>query len=231
MKMPNFKLVSGVGNYDEGEYCIMSAAVACERLKRGEPLGKATDELDCCCPVIRAFLISINDSSIWESDDERTAALSPFIMRLANTRDMSKELKRAYLLVDWGVRTIAADALELMGLVEQSQKLRAIAEIVDVQSANAARDAAAYAVDAAARVYSVRAAARAAAYVAYASAARAAAAATADADAAAAAAADAAAAATDAAATADADAAAYADSDKSKIVGQVVEIIEKLLSV
>src|SRR5215510_6261439 len=102
----SFTLISGVGNYQKGTACIVSAAVAQWRLEHGKPLGEATDEMDCIDPAIRRLAIRINDASWWKDDAERTAVLSPFIPLLAGTRDESLLRKRAFLCADVAVREI-----------------------------------------------------------------------------------------------------------------------------
>lgn len=140
-EMPSFKLVSGVGNYDDGKACVMSAAVACYRLSRGKPMGEATDQMECCCRVIRSFLIRLNDSSLWRNDDHRTEVLMPFVSRLAGTKNPDLTQQRLYILADWAIRTIAADAMDIAKLPEQAAKLRSLSEVCDIPTANSAKTA------------------------------------------------------------------------------------------
>ena len=132
------KLVSGVGDYESHQACIMSAAVAKHRLMHGEDLGKATDELECVCPVVRSFAIALNDLSWWDSDEERTQALMPFVDKILNTRNPELVVKRAYLCADRAMRVFAPMALEATGFKAEADKLRACAPIVDPKSAKAA---------------------------------------------------------------------------------------------
>jgi hypothetical protein len=143
LELPKFKLVSGIGNYDNGEACVMSAAVACYRLSKGESMGEATDEMECCCPVIRAFLISLNDSRLWADDANRTDVLMPFVSRLAGTKNDALTSQRVFILADWAVRTIAADAMGRAGFDEVKQTLQSIPEVKDAGSARSAAESAA----------------------------------------------------------------------------------------
>jgi len=137
------KLVRGVGNYESGTACIMSAAVAHWRMSKGESIGTATDEMECCCPVVRAYLIRLNDSRVWDNDEQRTEMLTPLIPLLVNTRNKDLELKRAFMLADFAVRKIAPIALRFAGLEAEAAKLESLSEIVDEPTARAAVAAAA----------------------------------------------------------------------------------------
>jgi hypothetical protein len=231
---PTLRFISGVGDPEQGTACVMSAAALKVHLQAGGSLSDftATDRLDCVCPVLRRLAIRANDGPWWSSDEERTAALLPWVDKLIGSRVTPEAtLRRAYLLSDLVVRTWVPDALESLGRKNLADRLRAIEPIVDRPSAEKARDvtwpvreearkgrAAAAAADAdadAAAAYAAAAYAYADAYAADADAAAYAAAYAADAYAYAAAAyaADAAAAyaaAAAAAADADADADAYA---------------------
>ena len=133
-----FKLVQGVGNYSEGTACIMSAAVAYKRILAGVDIGEATDELHCVCPVIRAFLIRINDSAVWSNDLHRTNVLLPLIPRIVGTRNPELWSKRMFFLVNWSVKTITPLILKELGFKINAVKLESLADIVDYESANAA---------------------------------------------------------------------------------------------
>ena len=133
-----FKLVKGVGKYSEGTSCIMSAAVAYKRVLDGMDIGEATDKLDCVCPVIRAFLIRVNDSAIWSDDLHRTNVLLPLIPRIVGTNNPELLLKRMFFLVNWSVKTIAPLILRWQNFEDHAEKLESLKDIVDYESANAA---------------------------------------------------------------------------------------------
>ena len=162
-----FKLVQGVGNYSEGTACIMSAAVAYKRILDGVDIGEATDELDCVCPVIRAFLIRINDNAIWSDDLHRTNVLLPLIPRIVGTNNPKLLLKRMFFLVNWSVKIIAPLILRWQNFENRAEILESLKDIVDYESASAAGAAAAAVAYAAANAaYNVATAANAASYAA-----------------------------------------------------------------
>ena len=134
-----FSFVAGMGNYATNEACLMSACVAKYRFEHGEPLGTATDRLECVCPIIRYFAIRINDSYCWESDKQRTEMLLPFVDRLLNTRNTALTVNRRYFGLDQAARVFAANSLEAIGLTDHSEALRALDPIVDKASNEAAR--------------------------------------------------------------------------------------------
>lgn len=158
--------VAGVGDYAAKRACIMSAAVAMWRMDRGEDLGTATDELDCVCPVVRAFAIRVNDTAWWNNNTERTEVLRPFVDKIIGTADKEKTQLRASLVVDAAVRQFAPMAFEFIGQTEDAAKLRTLAPITDKKSAAAAYAAAANAVRYS-LCFSVCATVRAAASAAY----------------------------------------------------------------
>jgi len=192
-----------------------------------------SDHPRCTCTVIGAFVRRFND--LLRNDAERNEFIKPLLASMVGTSG-SRELreKRAYLAVDWSIRTMLPILYRALALNEEANDLERTTCVVDRAGALRARsvvlDARSRAnekLKAAKKTYAAAAAAAAAAaYAAYAAADAAAAAAdayaaaaadaAADAAAAADADADAAAAAADAAADAAdaaADAAAYADAD------------------
>jgi len=168
----------------------------------GEP---HSDHPKCASPVLGAIMRGLNDRF---TDDERQL-LAPLIPRLVGTRAPELESKRAYAMVDAAIRELAPMGLDAVKWTDLADRMRAIAPIVDLASANAAlaicREIRSEAWDTRKKSAAAYAAADAAAYAADAADAYAAAYAYADADAAADAA-DAAAYAADAAAAYAADA-------------------------
>ena len=90
------------------------------------------------CPVIRAFLIRINDSAVWSDNLHRTNVLLPLIPRIVGTRNPELLSKRMFFLVNWAVKTIAPLILKELGFKINVVKLESLADIVDCESANAA---------------------------------------------------------------------------------------------
>jgi hypothetical protein len=119
------ELIAGVGNYAD---------------------WTATDALDCCCPVIRRFLIRLNDSDVWDSDRQRTEMLSPLIPLLIDSLNPELIQKRALMLADFAVRKIAPISLRRAKQDASAAMLEALPEIVDELTARTAAVAAVAAV-------------------------------------------------------------------------------------
>src|SRR5262245_38350706 len=97
---------------------------------------KHSDHPKCASKVIGAFLRSWNDSL----NDGRRQMLKPYVLRLVGTAaDKATERKRAYLAIDWYVRTFAPTWLELANLHEPAQTLRELGEILDLASLKTAQ--------------------------------------------------------------------------------------------
>jgi hypothetical protein len=108
MKIKDLKLVDGIGDYADNTTCVMGAAVLYDRLSRGEPIGEATDDLDCVCPVLRALVIQRND--VFDDDGERTRWGMALVPRLIDTRgDIETTRERAWMAA-CAAQSIAAAA-------------------------------------------------------------------------------------------------------------------------
>ena len=218
-KLAAITLAAGAhGSFSQGVCALEAAAYLA-----GED---QTDHPQCVCPYIASFVRSWNDQL--QTNAERDRWIKPLIIKMLDSRSDDPVVlrKRAYVAADWAIHEaavlafgFASEALTKAGLTEHATKLteqaailKALPEVVDKQTADAAADAADAAADAA----------YAAAYAA-ADAARAARAAYAAADAAAYAAAYAADAAADAADAADA---------RADLVNQArVNFVERMLAV
>jgi hypothetical protein len=126
-------LVLGKGNHpedaDTGPYCVMEAVA----YVAGE---KHTDHPECVSPVIGAFCRTWND----DLDDATRQRLKPYIPRLVGTRASKKvEDARAWLVTDWMVRVHTPAWLELGGMKEQADALRALPEILSADVAEKAQ--------------------------------------------------------------------------------------------
>jgi hypothetical protein len=107
--------------------------------EQGEPIGYATDQLDCCCPVIRRLCIRRNDGW-WPSDEARKEWALGLIARLPGTRgDMATTLRRGFRCADMTVRVLAPMVLRDASHEDLAAQLEAVSPIVDVESAKAAR--------------------------------------------------------------------------------------------
>ena len=141
----NWSIKSGGHEPDQiqnGEACVMEIAA----YVAGLPLS---DEPDCTCRVIGAFLRSWNDSL--PNDAERDRLLKPLITEIIGTRSTpAVEDRRSYMALDWLIRVHTPAWLDRV----ESLKTHAIAlrdheEIADLAGAvaagekvRAARDAA-----------------------------------------------------------------------------------------
>jgi len=215
MNIETITLSHGAHRSRDAGTCAMEAVA----WLAGEP---HSDSPACTCPVVAAFVRRTNDRL--RDDEERTRYLRPLLPVLIGTRTESREVmqRRAYLAADWAVRTCVPTLLRALGRDEWAARLEACAQVVDRETALAARAeardvrAAAYASDAA------YAAAYAAADAAYA----------ADATYAAYAAYAAAYAAADAAAAADADARKVAlDEVRDQINASAVDLVRRMCEV
>jgi hypothetical protein len=134
--------VGGIGNPSNPQNptaCVMSAAVANYRLSQGEPIGEATDQLDCCCPVIRRLCMRRNDGW-WPSDEARKVWALGLIARLPGTRgDMATTLRRGFRCADMTVRVLAPMVLRDTSHEDLAAQLEAVSPIVDRASAKAAK--------------------------------------------------------------------------------------------
>lgn len=151
-------------NPDDG-FCVMEAAAMLRQL----PFN---DHPQCVSVVIRRFMMRLNDSPVFAPfrneliDYIDPSSGKPLVYETA--ADFETERRRAYMLADWSIRTVAPMALDVAGLAEHAKTLRALDPVVDAVSAQRARDTALKA-RAAAR-YDAADAAYAAAYAAYAAA-------------------------------------------------------------
>jgi hypothetical protein len=131
---------------DQG-VCAMEAAA----WLAGEP---HSDEPQCACPVIAAFVIAWNDAL--PTDEDRNRILKPFIPRLVGTKSTEAvEERRSYLALDWLIRVQTPAWLDVReDLRLHAVALRALDPIQCMASAKAANQP----------VNAARAAARAAAW-------------------------------------------------------------------
>jgi hypothetical protein len=95
--------------------------------------GPFTDRPACVSRVLREFGLMLNDQ--W--DDDRRQDLRRFIPLLPDTAGDGFDDARAYLALDWLVRTFAPAWLDLAGLAGHAAELRAAAPVIDIGSAPA----------------------------------------------------------------------------------------------
>ena len=144
----------GVGGHDatvvptgDRDLCIMEAVA----YVAGEPWS---DEPSCASPTVAAFLRSWNDG-LPDVDRDRLLPADVWVPRLVGSRGTPEiEERRAYLALDWQIRTYTSAWLDLVpGLRPHAAALRALPGIVDLATAGRAgqivRSARAAALDAA----------------------------------------------------------------------------------
>lgn len=96
-----------------------------------------SDEPQCACPVIAAFVRAINDAL--PDDAAREHYLRPLVPKLVNTaRSRGVELRRGYLVADTVTRTLVPLHLEAEGLRLETLLLRALPPITDGDTARVA---------------------------------------------------------------------------------------------
>mgnify|MGYP001342146763 CR=1 FL=1 len=110
--------------------CVMEAAA----WVAGEP---HSDHPECVSPVLAAFMRSWND----DLDDEDRQKLKAFIPRVIGTAEDGRDERRGWLAADWLVRVHTPAWLELAGITDAAAALRALPELRDSGSLEAARPA------------------------------------------------------------------------------------------
>ena len=125
------------------DLCIMEAVA----FAAGEPWS---DSPACASRVVSAFLRSWNDV-LSDHDRDRLLPAAVWVPRLVGSRgDDATETRRAYLALDWLVRVHTPTWLALVpSLAPHAAALRALPEIVDMTTEQAAKDVVAAAGDAA----------------------------------------------------------------------------------
>ena len=113
-------LSKGVHETAADGMCAMEAV----SLLAGEPW---TDEPDCACPVIGAFLRSWNDDL---SESRRTELLRPLLTKIVGTRRPEMELIRSIMAADWLVRECVPAWIGLAGAAHAAQGLEALPKFV-----------------------------------------------------------------------------------------------------
>ena len=89
----------------------------------GEPHG---DEPACVSPVLRALCIALNDGLA----DEPRQRLRPYLTRTIGTAGDGLDGARAWLAMDWLVRTYTPAWLALAGLTEPATQLEALPAVI-----------------------------------------------------------------------------------------------------
>lgn len=96
-----------------------------------------SDAPSCVSPVIRRFLIALNDR-YQEEDRQRLKVLIPLVVGTVNP---ALEEQRRWMLVDWALRTAAPDWLRHLGMTSEADTLAALPEITSREVYNTHRPA------------------------------------------------------------------------------------------
>ena len=114
------QLQAGSHNSPDEGMCVMEAAA----WVAGEPFS---DHPQCASKVIGAFLRSWNDTL----DDAGRQTLKPYIVRLVGSAGTpEQEDRRAWMALDWLVRSYTPAWLRLSGLTDQAATLAGLPEFV-----------------------------------------------------------------------------------------------------
>ncbi len=130
------ELRKGCGSGEEGDRC------AIQEYRAWCGLDASSDKRpEGVCPVLHRLVIGLNDArSEWRK------AIVAWLPKLADSEGTPETRQaRAFKAADWAVRVFAPIALDARGYAEHATKLRALAAIVDKETAKTAKDAAAYA--------------------------------------------------------------------------------------
>jgi hypothetical protein len=134
LDLDTLTLEKGAHKPNDG-FCVMEAVAYIA----GEPW---TDHPACASPVIAAFMRSWNDSL---NDDDRNRLLKPYVTKLVGTAATPEiEDARAWMTLDWLVRTCTPAWLRCAGLNDQAARLAELPEFkagMDVPSIRPAIDA------------------------------------------------------------------------------------------
>ena len=98
---------------------------------------KHSDKPACCSLLIANFVRRWNDRL--PDNASRAKLLRPLLVAMVGTAGSTAlELRRAYALIDWMVRVSLPTWLDLAGLTVRAAELRALPEVVDMVTAEAA---------------------------------------------------------------------------------------------
>jgi hypothetical protein len=93
-----------------------------------------TDSPVCVCPALRVFGIGLNDCL----PDGKRQQLRPLLARCIGTAGDGMYERRGFMALDWIVRTYTPTWLRLAGLEDAADRLVALSEVVDLETARRA---------------------------------------------------------------------------------------------
>ena len=117
-RMTGYRLDHGThANPDQGR-CAMEWVAHLA----GEP---HSDQPACVSPVLRAVCIALNDGL----DDDARQRLRPYLTQTIGTADDGRDRERAWLALDWLIRSYAPAWLRAAGLTAPAIRLAAVAPV------------------------------------------------------------------------------------------------------
>jgi len=96
-----------------------------------------SDQPACVSPVIRAFCIALNDGL----QDASRQRLRPYLARTIGTANDALDEARAWMAMDWLIRTYTPTWLSLADLADAADQLLSLATVSDVEDLEAALQA------------------------------------------------------------------------------------------
>ena len=133
-------LVRGAGSRETREACWGSALNALMN-----PNGAWSDRHPCISTLINGLMMSFNDFCTANERAELIVGGGHFEAPLGTNTGLADEITRAFICADCAVRVFAPMALDAVGLKEDARKLRELAPIVDIPTAQAGAASAAWA--------------------------------------------------------------------------------------
>ena len=128
LDLETLKLLSGAHASSKAGMCVMEAVA----FVAGEP---HSDHPECASPVIAQFLRTWND----DLDDVGRQRLKPYVLKVVGTRASAEvEDQRGWLCADWMVRVHTVAWLELGGMKDQADALRALVPLTSETTLDAA---------------------------------------------------------------------------------------------
>ncbi len=100
--------------------------------------GKHRDATPPGVTLFVGVLPGLNDSPYWRDDTHRTVVMRPYLKRFL-ALDPAHDTERVYALVDHAYRKLLPDLCDALQLPDEAAKLRALAPIVDRETAEKAR--------------------------------------------------------------------------------------------
>lgn len=101
-----------------------------------------SDSPKCVDPALRRFVIGLND----HLPDDLRQQLRPYLARMIGAAEDGRAQERLYMMIDWALRVVAPEAVELRGHRDWADELRDVEPVVDMATARVAervaRDAA-----------------------------------------------------------------------------------------